>query len=245
MVAFDPDPSIRWLFCMTHPDDEISICAWIKRLTDAGAEVWISWTHASPVRQAEAGYAAEELGVPLTRLFFHGAEDGRVVHQMADLLPSFSAMIQKVQPARIACGAFEQGHLDHDATNCLVHQVFDGPVFEIPFYYSYLTRMPRVNRFEDPTREEVIELSPAAAAAKRYYAKLFPSQRIWRNMVWANMRSKLNGDGSLSKTERMRLQLPTDFTRVQHSGALGKRIEESDRWQEWLKAYQSFRVSQL
>ena len=48
MTLFDADIGERWLFCMTHPDDEISICAWIRRLTDAGVDVFLSWTHSTP-----------------------------------------------------------------------------------------------------------------------------------------------------------------------------------------------------
>lgn len=245
MTAFDPDPNLRWLFCMTHPDDEISICAWIKRLTDAGAEVWISWTHATEERRAEAEHASESLGVPLTRLFFHRGDDGVVCRQMASLLPGFRSMVDKVRPDRIACGAFEQGHLDHDATNCMVHEVFDGPIFEIPFYYSYLTRMPRVNRFADPTGQEVLDLFPDEKRFKKDYAKLFPSQKIWKNMLFANVAAKAGGDGSLSATERMRLQSHTDFDRPNHSGQLKERIEISERWNLWLECWREVRSRQL
>lgn len=245
MTAFDPNPSLRWLFCMTHPDDEISICAWIKRLTDAGADVWISWTHATPRRRAEAEHASAMLGVPMHQLIFHEGTDGSVCREMNLLLPGFHAMVDRIKPDRIACGAFEQGHLDHDATNCLVHQVFDGPVFEIPFYYSYLTRLPRVNRFEDPAGEEIIELSSLEARMKRDYAKSFPSQKIWKNMVFANIKAKLIGDGSLSRSERMRLQTWTHFDRPNHKGDLAAKIESSDRWKLWEVCFRDFRSQRL
>lgn len=230
---------------MTHPDDEISICAWIKRLTASGADVWISWTHATVRRQVEAEAAAENLGVPLQKLFFHGGTDGFVCSEMGKLLPSFQAMIAKAKPDRIACGAFEQGHLDHDATNCLVHQCFDGPVFEIPFYYPYLTRLPRVNRFETDKGQEVIKLTKAEAKFKRGYAKSFPSQRIFANMIFANMKAKLTGDGSLSGSESMRLQTWTDFRNPQHSPRLAARINESENWKYWIECLQNFESSQL
>ena len=49
---------------------------------------------------------------------------------MPGLLSSFRAMMARVKPDRVVCGAFEQGHLDHDATHWLVTHSFDGPVFE-------------------------------------------------------------------------------------------------------------------
>ena len=61
---------------MTHPDDEMSICAWIRRLTQNGNEVHISWTHSNAVREAEARAVAVLLGVPDRNLHFFGASDG-------------------------------------------------------------------------------------------------------------------------------------------------------------------------
>lgn len=240
MVAFDPDPQVRWLFCMTHPDDEIAICAWIRRLVDAGAEVWLSWTHSTPIRHAEALAAARRLGVPRDRLFFHEGTDANCCDEMDILLSTFRAMIGICRPDRIACGAFEQGHIDHDTTNFLVHQVFKGPIYEIPFYYSYLTRLPRVNRFENPEGEEVLKLEREQVRFKIDYAKGFPSQRVWVNMIFANLQAMITGDGPLGNSERMRLQGRTDFRKPQHSPGLSLQIEESETWARWLAAVDRF-----
>lgn len=240
MLAFDPDSKLRWLFCMTHPDDEIAICAWVKRLTSVGSEVWISWTHTNPVRQREAQRAAFKLGVPKERLVFLEATDGSVIHEMATLLPRFQTLMERVKPDRVVCGAFEQGHLDHDATNVLVSRSFDGPIFEVPFYYSYLTKLPRVNRFSDPRGEEIIQLSDLEREFKINYAQSFPSQAIWRNMIFAEAAARLNGDGSLMKSERMKLQKPTNYAHPNHSGELADKILESPKWATWTNAYQQF-----
>lgn len=245
MLAFDADPAIRWLFCLTHPDDEISICVWIRRLVAAGADVFLSWTHDTELRKEEAEAAALALGVPWDRLYFHGATDGFVCSEIGPLLPQFEAMIEEIEPDRIACGAFEQGHLDHDATNYLVHQAYDGPVFEIPFYYPYLTRFPRVNRFEIPSGQEVIELTKEESRFKLDYAKRFPSQRIFTNMIFANLRAKLTGDGSLVTSERMRLQPPTDFRRPNHSPVLAQKIAASEDWGYWLDCLGEFEAARM
>jgi LmbE family N-acetylglucosaminyl deacetylase len=75
-LIFDPDPTLRWAFCMTHPDDEISICAWIKWLAENGNDVFLSWTHSNPSREREARAAAALMGVPEDRLMFFDAPDG-------------------------------------------------------------------------------------------------------------------------------------------------------------------------
>ena len=111
---------------MTHPDDEISICAWIKRLAQNGNPVYLNWTHSNPIREAEAIEVAGKLGVPKANLSFMGATDGNIRFEMAELLPKFQDLLDRVRPDRVACGAFEQGHLDHDATNWLVNRAFHG-----------------------------------------------------------------------------------------------------------------------
>ena len=63
MTAFDTDPGIRRLFCFTHPDDELGIAVWVRRLTAAGAGVHLSWTHRTDAREREAREAAKVLGV--------------------------------------------------------------------------------------------------------------------------------------------------------------------------------------
>ncbi|MEA2552601.1 MAG: hypothetical protein QOJ65_777, partial [Fimbriimonadaceae bacterium] len=159
MKAFDTNPKLRWLFCMTHPDDEISICAWIRHLTQQGNEVHISWTHSNPTREAEARAVSLLLGVPNKHLHFLHSTDGRIPEEMPILLRKFQNLMDEVRPDRVCCGAFEQGHLDHDATNFLVRHSFHGPIFEIPFYHTYLTRFQRLNRFAHPAGEEVRALS--------------------------------------------------------------------------------------
>lgn len=238
MLAFDPTPE-RWLFAMTHPDDEISIVAWIALLVSEKRDVWLSWTHHTPEREVEARRVAERLGVPQDRLFFHGATDGAVCNEMGQLRDPFKAMIDVVRPDRVVVGAFEQGHLDHDATNWLVNHTFDGPVLEVPFYYSYLTRLPRMNRFAEVDGQEVRELSGSERRLKIEIAKSYPSQAIWKNLLFAEARARLMGEGSLTVTERMRVQKPTDFTQVALPEPLATRVRSSQKWERWLKALQA------
>ncbi|MBI3721819.1 MAG: PIG-L family deacetylase [Fimbriimonas ginsengisoli] len=237
MTLFDPDPKLRWLFCMTHPDDEISICCWIRRLTAAGNEVFISWTHATPSREREARTVANLLGVPQERLRFFGAPDGRVAESISELQGPYTEWIGAVAPDRVCCGAFEQGHLDHDATNYLVHRSFSGSILEVPFYHAYLSRVQRINRFADPAGEQVLDLSPEERRFKRAMIRRYPSTNVRSVLnsyeVWQTLRLRPAG---LVRTERLRLQTHTDFRTPNLPEPLARWVMLSDAWRRWLRA---------
>lgn len=238
MTLFDPDPSRRWLFCLTHPDDEISIAAWIHRLTVAGAPVWLSWTHATPHRRTEAERFAELVGVPNDRIFFHGATDGSVCDEIGGLLPRFDRMMFAAKPHVVACGAFEQGHLDHDATNYLVNATHRGPVAEIPFYHVYLSNLQRFNLFSGESGPvETLALDRRDRAFKRRVARNYPSQNIYSLILWheaahiVTMRRP-----KLLARELMRLQTHNEWRVPNHPPHLQARIERSPKWQRWIAA---------
>ena len=222
---------------MTHPDDEISIAAWIRRLVLAGAEVHLSWTHSTPVREKEGRHAAKVLGVPEDRLTFWDFPDGDVVDHLPDVVAKMQGLMDRVKPDRFCCGAFEQGHLDHDSTVYAVCQTFDGPIFEIPFYHAYLSRVQRLNRFATPGPEEVLHLSPEEQRFKKDFAKLYPSTNIWSCLFWYEVYQAIRFKPvELAKTERMRLKIGDDFATPKHAGPLKTKVEESARWKRWLDA---------
>ena len=238
MTLFDPDPSRRWLFCLTHPDDELSIAAWIKRLADAGAPVFLSWTHAPPHRRVEAEAFADLVGVDRGRLFFHGATDGSVCDELPELRSRFDRMMFAVKPHLVCCGAFEQGHLDHDATNFLVNATHRGPVAEIPFYHAYLSGVQTFNRFSgEGGPAEVLPLTREDRALKKRAAQLYPSQNIRKLIVYhelamlATLRRPY-----LLRRETMRLQTHEDWRAPNHPDALRQRIERSPKWRRWIAA---------
>lgn len=225
---------------MTHPDDEIAICAWIKRLTSAGAEVFLAWTHSVPVREQEARAVAAILGVPAKRLRFFGAPDRVVVDQIPALVGEFERLMAEVRPDRVCCGAFEQGHLDHDATNYLVNRAFDGPVLEIPFYHTYLTRLQTINRFATADGQEILHLTADEQRLKKQVARQYPSQNIWSVLVgyeaWQATRLRRI---ELARTERMRLQTHRDFLKPNLPDPIARRIACCGSWKRWVAAIES------
>lgn len=237
MTAFDTESSLRWLFCMTHPDDEISICAWIRRLVLNGNAVYISWTHSNAVREAEGRAVAKALGVPQENLRFFGAPDGGVVDTIDRLLPAFGEWIASVKPDRVCCGAFEQGHIDHDSTNFLVNATFDGPVFEIPFYHAYLSHIQTINRFADPSGEQLLDLTNEERRLKISIARRYPSQNIWSVLLWYEVWQKARlRPVELAKTERMRLQTHKDYLTPNLPHRLANRVRRHRHWQRWEQA---------
>lgn len=231
---------------MTHPDDEISICAWIRRLAQNGNPVFVSWTHSNPTREREARSVAKLLGLPQDHLFFFGATDGSVCEEIPSLIPRFQKMVETVRPDRICCGAFEQGHLDHDATIFVVSRVFDGPILEIPFYHTYLTRLQRINRFSISTGEEILHLSPDEQKLKKRIARQYPSQNIWRVLlsyeVWQKARLK---PIELAKSERMRFMTHDDFRMPNHPPRLSRRVRGSKAWHRWRRALRAAAKAEL
>ena len=173
--------------------------------------------------------------VPEGRLAYFDARDNCVCDQLVSLLPQFQDLIMRLKPGRVCCGAFEQGHLDHDATNLLVNKSFAGPIFEIPFYYTYLTRRPIVNRFASDLGQEILPLSKAEQGFKVRFARQYPSQGIWRNLLLDEARRVLTRPSAerLKKSERMRLQTHKDFLSPNLPQPLAERVRRSEKWRRW------------
>ncbi|MHB8636430.1 MAG: PIG-L deacetylase family protein [Fimbriimonadaceae bacterium] len=240
MKLFDPDPKLRWLFCMTHPDDEISICAWIHRLRQAGAHVSMCWTHTAPHREHEARGVAKLLGVTEDNLTFLNAPDGGVCNHLAELLPTMRRVVTKARPDRVVCGAFEQGHLDHDSTNWLVNRAWAGPVLEVPLYHAYHTRLQNMNCFAQGRCGEVLHLAPDEARFKRRVARQYPSQNIWTVLLWHEVwQAARLRPARLSTRECMRLQTHNDFTVPNLPPKVAAKVVKTPAWMRWRAAVQA------
>ncbi len=246
MSGFNINRDQCTLFVMCHPDDEIAIAVTIHRLVQAGAEVHLAWTHSTKTRADESRAVAQFLGIPESHLTFLNGRDGDMVDDIEVLRPQLQEVIDRIHPDRIITVAFEQGHIDHDATNLLVNLCFAGPVYEFPMYTTYLTRMPVLNRFADPTGEEVTQLTPEESALKKKVAQSYPSQTIWRNVVWYERANRWKGRPvSLAATERLRLQTHRDFLTPNLPSPLRERVIQTPTWKRWEAAMRDLKITSL
>jgi LmbE family N-acetylglucosaminyl deacetylase len=237
MNAFDVGSGERVLFVFTHPDDELTLSAFISRLVRAGVDVEMCWIHSTPAREAESRKAMSTLGLDQSHLTFLGAEDGAVVDAISAVRPLLQEKVEQVRPTRVVTNAFEQGHLDHDATNLLVNLCFDGPVYEVPLYHTYMSACPRLAHFSIPDGEQVIELTPVERKTKKRLVRMYPSQTVRRNVMLYQLAHTLSlRRPPLYLKERLRLQTHKDFLSPNHPPALAKRIAASAKWRRWVKA---------
>ncbi len=240
MNEFDLDPSISWLFVFAHPDDELAIATWIRRLTLNGNKVSIAWIHGSGKRGEEARKAAESIGVNPENCYFADFDDGSFLSRLADLQNELRAMLGKYNPDRLVCAAFEQGHLDHDALRFAIEQVWDRPVLEFPEYWPYTPHVATMNRFTNTEGECVLELSSYEKRWKHALAKNYPSTDIWRNLFWYEIWSALRlRRAHLIRTERLRWSPKYDFRTPRVPEKYNSKVLRSNQWKVWLAALDS------
>lgn len=235
MSGFDVTQSERVLFVFTHPDDELVLAAFIKRLIVKSIPIHVCWTHSTPLREKESRAVFSLLGLSQSDLTFFDAPDGRVLESIPSLLPLMKGVIVAFAPTRVYVNAFEQGHIDHDATNLLANLCFNGPIFEAPLYHTYLKQVPVLNRFSSREREEVITLTSEEIALQRKLINMYPSQTVQRNMLlYSILKIMQFQKPDLFGTERCRLQVHKDFLTPNHSPELATKIVASELWKRWV-----------
>lgn len=235
MNAFEVTSDERVLFVLTHPDDELAIIAFLRRLAGAGVPVHVCWIHSNFVREQESRAVMDSVGVAPERLTFLVGPDGRIAESLLELMGPMKALIGDFDPTRVYVNAFEQGHIDHDATNLLVSLCFSGPVFEVPLYHTYLRKVPVLNRFSSDERVEVMSLTREESALKRRLIKMFPSQTVRRNMtLYALLSLARLRVPELYGTERARLQTHKDFLSPNHPEPISSAVAASATWKRWV-----------
>lgn len=184
------------------------------------------------------------LGVSPDCLTFLEGTDRHLPEKMPQLLPQVRRVVDSVVPDRVVVGAFEQGHLDHDATHLLVREAFAGAMFEFPEYHPYTRLFPVLGRFSaESAGDERIELSELELLQKRQLCTQYPSQRIAQNLWAADLRARLSGELPLGTREFLRpVPAKPDYATPQHGPRLREEIEGSERWARWLRALAAFRA---
>jgi LmbE family N-acetylglucosaminyl deacetylase len=234
MRAFEVGQGERVLFAFTHPDDELAVAVFMRRLAQQGTEVRALWTHSTPVREAESRAAMREVGFAQETLTFFDAPDGNVIGSVRKLRDGVCRIVTDFKPTRVVTHAFEQGHIDHDATNLTVNLCYDGPVFEAPYYHTYLTRFPVLYKFSNPQGEEMTDLTEDERRLKKRMTRMYPSQTLRRNVIVYDLLHALTfRRPPLFVSERMRLQTHTDFLCPNHPEPLASRVRASETWQRW------------
>lgn len=239
MRAFDINPQLKWLFVMTHPDDEMSVAAWMRRLVRAGSEVHMLWAHSNSVREEESRKAAELIGVKPENLEFFTLPDGRLVEHLRELREGLRQRIAEHGYDRVAVTAFEQGHLDHDSVCYAVCKTFEGPVLQYPMYYPYTRSFQVLQQFSNDVGVEKLALDPKESEFKWKVLGCYPSQTIRRNAIchkW--MLSWVPGQEQLDKREYLRYQPNLRFDRINHPSPVREEVERSPQWRKWLQHVQ-------
>lgn len=177
-----------------------------------------------------------ELGVADGRLFFFDMPDKGAFERIPELAEKWSSAIERASPDRIALGAFECGHIDHDATNAAVTlaNAAKTPQLEIPFYHTYLARIPVLNRFADARGQDVLQLDLEECKLKRKVSRMYKSQNIASLLIWYTLLGWLKGNPpALCRTERMRLQTHFDFACPNLPEPMRSEVMKSDTWKRW------------
>lgn len=240
MNAFEINPNDRWLFAFTHPDDEISILSFVKRLTNSNAKVYAGWSVATETREQEARNVMQKIGVPQENLRFFQMPDKSACDHLPELTNLWKTYIEEIKPTKIAMGAFECGHIDHDSTHFAVtHAAPEIHKFEIPWYHTYLTRLPVMHRFADSSNEHIINLTNEEWNEKKELSKMYPSQNIARLLLWYWLAGKFGLRPGLQKVERMRELTHTNYETPNLPEPLKTKVMQCDTWKRWIAAIKS------
>ncbi len=241
MNPFEINPNDRWLFAFTHPDDEISILSFIKRLTSKDVSVFCAWSVSNPIRESEAREVMKRLNVPQGNLLFFQFPDKSAHKHLFEMTTSWQDWIQQIKPTKIAMGAFECGHIDHDTTHFVITKSApEIQKFEIPWYHTYLTRMPVMHRFADSSQESIIQLTNEEWNEKKQLSKFYKSQNIASLLRWYWLAGKLGIKPGFQKVERMRPVIHSNFKTPNLPEKLGKKVMQTKYWKEWIEAINQF-----
>lgn len=226
----------RLLVVLAHPDDEIAIAGWVSRQR---GPVAMAWMHSTPVREQESRRAVERIH-PSAELIFWQGTDGRILEETSDLQPKLEQLVAEFGPETVATLAYEQGHLDHDATHRMVRSVWAGPVVEFPMYHPYTRRIQTLNEFSDPSGQVLVPLSEAESQLKRDLYRLYPSQTLRRNILAYQLLRRLQfRPVELDRREVFRLAQPYDWTRPNGPEWLVREVSQSPQWARWRRAVQA------
>lgn len=232
--CFDDNPELSWTFFFAHPDDELAVGAWMNHLVKQGCEVRASWAHSTAIRKAESIQAMEYVGLLPVECAFGNLPDGEFDRNMLDLDSWVRDVIEQFPADRYVSVAFEQGHLDHDSLNFMVHR-WAGPAhLEFPMYWHYARTWQRIGEFADPTGEEQWPMGFDQTELKKRMLDCFESQTVARNVAAYEIFARLTRrDSPLYQTERLKRVALRDYRQPVHPEPIRSRLLKSNRWHRW------------
>lgn len=233
VIAFDDNPNLRWLFCFPHPDDELAIAIWMRRLSQAGAHMTLVWVHSNPVRKAETLNALAILGIEACECHFLEIPDSTFAEQALTIADRIAPILDKGKFDRIGVPSFEQGHPDHDTVNLVVGLLSKTPTVEFPLYHCY-PGYQRLNTFPDG-EFETLSITASELELKKRALKAFKSQTIWRNVVVFTLLQRLIGRNPRYLTSEVaRIQGDLDYSQPNLPAPMAERVKGSRRWKKWI-----------
>lgn len=236
-MIFESNPTGCWLFCFAHPDDELAIAAWMRHVCRSKADVFAVWAHSLPHRAAESRAVANDIGIKPENLIFLEGKDGTICHQIEELLPIYQALMDQIRPDHVVTCTYEQGHLDHDATNFLVRHTSPVPVWEFPLYHAYDRWYQNMGRFSTEAHAVARPLNQEEIQFKKGIAKKYPSQRIWKILFWYEVLHRVTFRTShISAAEYLRPAPNVDWFKPNHPHRLTQRVLGSEKWTHWVLA---------
>jgi LmbE family N-acetylglucosaminyl deacetylase len=243
LSPFDFESGQRWLFVFPHPDDELAILAFMRHLRRGGVQIRAIWMHSTPIREMESRSVMSDIGFSKEDLIFFRATDGHLVAELDRWQPELQKVATNFQPDVFVTCAYENGHLDHDATHFLVHRIAGKSAFrEFPLYYSYnAPRLQWINEFSEFDPDNYFILDREDAIWKRMQARRYPSQNIYRTLVtYHAVCTCLCKPVRLARRELLRVASDYDFCRPAHGGVRGKWISRTREWQIWLQTMKRY-----
>lgn len=233
----------RWLFLLAHPDDEMAVLAWIRRLDQAGGSIRCVWLHSTPVREAESRTVLREAGLSDDALEFWQFPDGDTVDHLDEILEKLKQVVEEYRPTRAMTLAFEQGHLDHDTANLCLRIAFKGVLFEWPMYHGYYREFMHLNTFVGEGKPAEIELNAWEKAWKQRMVSVFRSQTMKRNLLLYRLFCLLTLRPFLmDQRETARLMTWTDYRRPNLDDENREKVLGCARWARWRKQTEDFLI---
>jgi len=190
------------LYIFAHQDDELDIVAKMALDMREGNDVYAAWTTngdlsaPADVREMESRDCMKLIGVPQDHLYFLGYHDMGVLKNLDGIFSDLLKIALEIKPNAIFTGAYEGGHIDHDASSpigmLLVERLPAGTKhYEFSSYNLYKKKY-RVGELlpRDDVKTEYVPLDDSLLEIKLKSLKLYPSQAALLNILMATTNKK-------------------------------------------------------